>query len=179
MVYASNDWTLVKWLETRLAEAFKVKILDKLQKFIGWELRYTENDVHVGQRKYINRILSEKNMTHVKPVDTPLPTKCDMPVIHPNETQLDPEQHNRYRSIVGSLSYLGICTRPDISFAVSVLARQLHAPCKRHLLLVKRVLRYVSVTSDKEIFYPRCQINSSPLTAYTDADWAGCNDKRR
>ena len=72
-----------------------------------------------------------------------------------------------------------ICTRPDIPFTVSVLSRKLHATSERHLILAKRVVRYIAGTVNMSIFYPKSTSNDDPLTAYTDADWAGCHDTHR
>ena len=74
---------------------------------------------------------------------------------------------------------MAICSRPDIFFPVSTLAKQVHDPCHRHLLLAQRVVRYISGTEQKKIFHPRSTIKSDPLKGYVDADWPGCNDTRR
>ena len=129
MAYCSNDEHLIEWFEQQLKKSFKVKLLCKLKAFIGWEFSYTDNRLYLGQEKYVRRLLTEHDMQHVKPVSTPLPTSCDTTEIHSNDINLNHLDHKRYRSLVGGLSYLAICTRPDISYAVSVLSRQLHAPC--------------------------------------------------
>lgn len=82
-------------------------------------------------------------------------------------------------SLIGGLSYLAIFTRPDISFAMSVLARHLHSPTNRHMVLSTRVVRYTFGPMDRKTFFPLWSINSCPLTAYADGDWAGCNATRR
>lgn len=179
MAFSSNSRALIDRLKYLLQSTFKVKLLGTLQVFIGWEIRRTENGLYLGQSSYVKRLLRNFNMTHVKPVTTPLPVSCDIQPIHDDELPLNLEDHKRYRSLIGVISYLAICTRPDISFAISVLARQLHAPAQRHLLLAKRVVRYIAGTADKTIFYPKNPKNSEPLTAYADADWGGCRETRR
>nr|QCC62382.1 RNase H [Digenea simplex] len=47
------------------------------------------------------------------------------------------------------------------------------------LILAKRVVRYLSGTASKSIIFASGSINSQPLTAYADADWAGCHETRR
>lgn len=48
--------------------------------------------------------------------------------------------------MVGGIAYLATYTQPDLTFAVTSLARHLQEPTSRHLLLVNRVLRYVAGT---------------------------------
>ena len=48
-----------------------------------------------------------------------------------------------YRSVVGSLMYLAVCTQPDLSMVVSALSRYCQAPQPEHWEAAKRVLRYV------------------------------------
>ena len=70
-----------------------------------------------------------------------------------NEQVLDDQDHKKYLSIVGSLLYLAVCTRPDVIFNVSVLARQVHAPNSRRLALTKQVMRFVAGTVDVGLLY--------------------------
>jgi hypothetical protein len=53
----------------------------------------------------------------------------------------------------------------------------MHAPRDSHLNLVKRILRYVKGTLDLGMHFSSSPTTS--LTAYSDADWAGCPDTRR
>ena len=76
-----------------------------------------------------------------------------------------------YPSIVGMLLYLSTNTRPDITFAVSQVARFGHNPKKSHVTAVKTIVRYLSRTSDKgTIVSPTGKFD---LDCYVDADFAG------
>lgn len=63
-----------------------------------------------------------------------------------NEEILGPEFP--YLSVVGALMYLANCTRPDIAFAVNLLARHSAAPTIRHWAGIKNVFRYLHGTKD-------------------------------
>jgi hypothetical protein len=75
-----------------------------------------------------------------------------------------------------ALQYLTL-TRPDIVHAVQQACLYMHAPREPHLNLVKRILRYIKGTLDLSMHLSRSSTTS--LTAYSDADWAGCPDTRR
>ena len=76
-----------------------------------------------------------------------------------------------YQSIVGSLLYAAIATRPDISHAVGVVSKFCSKPTEAHLTAVKRILRYLKGTLNFAIKYHKSENDS--LIGYSDADWAG------
>lgn len=168
----------MEWFKSLLTEAFTTKLLGTLKLFIRWEFNWSENGLYIGQKKCFSKLLREQNMQHVKPADTPLPSKCDLTSMHKGDVKLKTEHHTWYLSFVGALFYLSICSRPDFFYALSVLVRQLHAPRQRHLLLAKRVARYVAETANRKIFYPCSHVNFATLTAYVHTDWAICHDTR-
>ncbi|KAK9141659.1 hypothetical protein Syun_011059 [Stephania yunnanensis] len=72
-----------------------------------------------------------------------------------------------YLSAIGALTYLANCTRPDIAFAVNLLARYNSSPTRRHWNGVKNIFRYLRGTSDMGLFYSRwIKLN---LQGYADA----------
>ena len=68
-----------------------------------------------------------------------------------DEEILEPEVP--YLSAIGALLYLAQCTRPDISFAINLLARYCNAPTRRHWTGVKDIFRYLKGTTDLGLFY--------------------------
>ncbi len=79
---------------------------------------------------------------------------------------------SRYRETVGSLIYLTVCTRPDLSFIVSKLSQYFNVPTDQHFGTIKHVLRYLRGTSDKKLCYRKRDENLG-IHAYSDANWAG------
>ena len=86
------------------------------------------------------------------------------------------EEAQEYGSLVGTLLYLGNCTRPDISFAAGALARYLTAPTTVHFTAAMGVARYVSTTADYGLI---CKGGELKIEGYCDADFAGDTDTRR
>jgi len=62
-----------------------------------------------------------------------------------------------YREAVGSLMYLSIGTRPDITFAVNSVSQFLERPMKIHWNAVKRILKYLKETADHGLYYSAAQ----------------------
>ena len=81
-----------------------------------------------------------------------------------------------YSSIVESLMYAMVCTRPNIAHAVGVVIRFLENPEREHWEALKWILRYLRGSSDECL----CFGASNPiLKGYTDSDMAGDLDKRK
>ncbi|CAM8953635.1 unnamed protein product [Rhodiola kirilowii] len=72
-----------------------------------------------------------------------------------------------FKSIAGSLRYL-TSTRPNIVYGVGLISRFMEQPQQSHFLAAKRILRYISGTSDYGIMY--CHTDEFCLTGYTDSD---------
>lgn len=81
-----------------------------------------------------------------------------------------------YASLVGSLMYAQVCTRPDLALAISVLGRYQSNPREQHWVAAKKVLRYLQRTKPYMLTYKRVQ--NLELVGYTDSDFAGCIDDR-
>jgi hypothetical protein len=58
-----------------------------------------------------------------------------------------------YENFVGSIMYVMVCTRLDISHAVGVLSRYMSTPGKEHWTTIKRVFRYLCGMKDYAICY--------------------------
>jgi hypothetical protein len=81
-----------------------------------------------------------------------------------------------YRSIVGALQYI-MLTITDIAFSVNKVYQYLHAPTTIHWTTVKRILRYLGGTIYLGLWLSKS--SSTIVSAFSDADWAGCLDNRR
>ena len=79
-----------------------------------------------------------------------------------------------HASVVGSLMYAQVCTRPDIAFIVGVLGRYLSNPRQAHWVAAKKVMRYLQRTKDYMLVYRKME--NLEVLGYTDSDFAGCSD---
>ena len=72
-----------------------------------------------------------------------------------------------YASVVGSLMYAMVCTRPDIGYAVGVVSRFMSNPGKEHWNAVKWILRYMKGTSNMCLQFGS---GKPQLNGFTDSD---------
>ncbi|CAM8959337.1 unnamed protein product [Rhodiola kirilowii] len=73
-----------------------------------------------------------------------------------------------YSKVIDSLMYLMNCTRPDIAYTVSRLARYTSNPGTIHWNAIVRILKYLRATRNYGLHYTRYP---EVIEGYTDASW--------
>ncbi|XP_070008470.1 secreted RxLR effector protein 161-like [Nicotiana sylvestris] len=112
-------------------------------------------------------------MEDSKEIDTPIATSTKLDINEPGSSV----NQKLYRIMIGSLLYL-TASRPGIIFSVGLCARFQENPKESHLTTVKRILRYLKVTTDLCLWYPKG--SNFNLVGYADADYVGfLVDKKR
>ncbi|GJU70733.1 retrovirus-related pol polyprotein from transposon TNT 1-94, partial [Tanacetum coccineum] len=120
----------------------------------------------------LSNFLISKGFTKGQSIGTPMATKPKLDA-DLSGTLVD---QTDYRSKIGSLMYL-TSSRPDIVQAVCYCARYQARPTEKHLKEVKRIFRYLRGTINMGLWYPKD--SGFELTAFSDADHAGCIDTRK
>nr|GFB28596.1 hypothetical protein [Tanacetum cinerariifolium] len=87
-----------------------------------------------------------------------------------------PVDLSHYHDMISTLLYL-TASRPDLQFAICMCARYQARPTEKHVHAVKRIFRYLRGTVNQGLCYPKD--SSIALTAFADADHAGCQDTHR
>nr|GEU91284.1 uncharacterized mitochondrial protein AtMg00810-like [Tanacetum cinerariifolium] len=104
----------------------------------------------------------------------------DTPMVEKSKLDEDPQgkavDHTHYHGMLDTFMFL-IASRSDLTFVVCMYARYQAKPTKKHLHVVRRIFKYLRGTVKRGLWYPKD--SSIALTAYADADHAGCQDTRR
>ena len=172
IVITGSDHQGIVQVKQHLCHHFQTKDLCKLRYLLGIEVAQSKDGVVISQRKYAMDILEETGLMSAKPVDIPMDPNGKL---LPNQGKLlsDP---GRYKRLVGKLNYLTV-TRPDISFAVSVVSQFLTSPCKDHWNALIRILKYIKNAPGKGLIYK--DKGHTQIIGYSDADWASSPVDRR
>jgi hypothetical protein len=95
------------------------------------------------------------------------------------QRQDDDKHDTRFpiREAIGCLTYLANATRPDIAYAVNIIARNMEKPTKRLWRAVQQIIKYLSTTPDVGIHYTKDTDLS--ITGYADSDFAGDSSDRK
>ncbi|XP_046858516.1 secreted RxLR effector protein 161-like [Xenia sp. Carnegie-2017] len=146
----------------------------KLHWFLGMRILRSHDKITVDQKKYIESVLQQFNMSDCKAAATP--GEVNLKLIKSNDDQKLVDA-KLYRSLVGSLLFIGKQTRPDILHIVNQLSRFLDKPDISHWKAAKHVLRYLKGTIDLQLTFLK---NSNlDIVGDSDADWSGdLNDRK-
>jgi hypothetical protein len=158
-------------IETLLKKRYSLKPAQALTFILGIkvERERARRRLHLTQGAYAKAVLERFSMEQCKPTNTPAE-------VAQTKTAPQPEAAYPYREAIGCLTYLATCTRPDIAFAVSRLARSTVSPTKQDVVGVKRVLRYIKGTLENGITLGGGDLTP---TAFADADFASDTETRR
>ncbi|KAG8498697.1 hypothetical protein CXB51_005124 [Gossypium anomalum] len=139
MLIAAKDKGEIRKVKAQLSEEFEMKDLGPAKKILGMEIlrdRKTSK-LYLSQKGYIEKLLCRFNMRSAKPTSSALSPQSD------DKTEY--MSHVPYSSAVGSLMYAMVCSRPDLSYAVSAVSRYMANPGKEHWKAVQWILRYYEV----------------------------------
>ena len=174
IIIAKTDETMKKVKES-LATRFKMKDLGKIHYCLGINIEYDEEkkQLWMHQKQYIESLLNKYGLSQVKTCTTPADINVKLIKDDGVSKPVDPAN---YQSMVGSLLYASIGTRPDIAQAVGAVSRFNSCPTEAHLTAVKRISRYLKGTINFGIKYEK--LTDGTLSGFLDADWAGDMDNR-
>jgi hypothetical protein len=158
-----------------MEKQFNVKNLGIISFSLGLHFHWTNQGLMMSQTAYIEKIATKFKMEGCKPLYVPM-QKEDKPTADMSPKDEDTKKKMAkipYRNAIGSLLYLAICTRPDICYVVSALARFSHNPGERHWKLVQNIIRYVVHTKNQGLFFKLGSqvIENMTTTAYCDASF--------
>ena len=177
IVIAGSSDVRMKEVKQALSQKFQVKDLGELHYFLGVKVIQNQKNrtVWIGQQAYAEDILKKFGMEDAKPVQTPVDTSIKLTPGKSDDACVD---QKLFQSAVGSLLYLSIATRPDITYAVSHVAKFCAKPTQQHWLAVKCIFGYLKGTKSYGILY--CNDSSShECVGYSDADWGDVISDRK
>ncbi len=99
-----------------------------------------KNRIWLHQKQYILGMLEKFRLNDLKTVSTPADPNVKLQKKDGVSREVDLKL---YQSVIGSLLYAAIGTRPDISQAVGTVAKYSAEPSEVHLTAAKRILHYL------------------------------------
>ena len=176
---------------------WEITDLGAAKKYLGWHIRRDRKarKMWLTVDKKIRETCQTFGLEDCTPTKTPLPSGFDAYLPHEMDKDnpdrkpeddsthkysplLTGSDHNRYRSLVGSLQYFANSLRPDVAHAANTLAQVSHCPRQRHWKAAIHCLKYLSGTPDLALQYSADK-EGTTLLGFSDSDFAGCKGTRK
>ena len=167
----------------KIQKEFSVKIQHNLADYQGCEFHMNKVKTRgwLGQPSIIKSLelkFGERAMKERLSLTPGIPTFTARR-LEKLEDKISPEEHETYRSGVGTLLYLTKHSRPDICNPVRELSKTMDAPAPGHLKEMYKVIRYVLSTKDYGLkFELRKDMKKWALKALSDSDFASDKETR-
>ena len=126
--------------------------------------------ISINQSGYIERMITRFQMQNARPARTPLDHSLPLVKATPRDKRADPTE---YQEITGSINYVSIITRPDITFAANKLSQFNSDPTITHIKAARHLLRYLNYTKHFALTFGGASNLNTRI--YADADWG--NDR--
>ncbi|CAI7929797.1 unnamed protein product, partial [Closterium sp. NIES-54] len=182
-------------VQQQLMKNFKCKTLGEVKYYLGM---HVDRDLDhrwlkLHKEKFIKELGEKYGIENERKVATPLPAEFKL-VKAAEDEGVEAKEQQQFQSLVGSLLYAAVHTRPDISFSVGQLARVVQNPSEEQVDAAERVVKYLNSHPSIGVQYSasaqvkqkgvevlkekgeRLGVGKLFLTCFTDATWASEKD---
>jgi len=155
-------------VKDQIKNIYKIKDIGEVDFVIGIKFEKQKNGYILHQKGYIKELIERYNLLNTKPIRNLKPV---------NEIKNRCKAFNKtsYRSAIGNLLYLAVCTRPDIIFSEVRASRKSKNPTIEDWHNVKKIFRYLKGSLNYGIKFS----NKKTLRVFADADYAGDEETRK
>ena len=162
IIYFSSSDSVEKKFEELLSSIGTVDFMGQVGLFLGTEFSWQEHpDGHLSviltQQSFTEMLLDSLKIDRVRQslFLTPYQSDCCIDSV-PHEPMTGAARNElrlRFQSLVGSLNWLAVTTRPDIATVVSLLAQHQSEPSPGHLKAALHVAYYLASTKTLGIYF--------------------------
>ena len=156
-----------KAIKNQLHAQYKMNDLGETRRFLGIEIERKAGCFQINQTQFIQTVLQRFDMEECNGVYTPMEMGQKLLLATDGDELVE---SSKYQSLLGSLMYLVVGTRPDIAFAVATLSKFNANTTRNHFLAAKRILRYLQQTAHLFLVY---KLGQDQMDGYSDSDFAG------
>ncbi|CAI7911949.1 unnamed protein product [Closterium sp. NIES-54] len=169
-VFATADIEALALVKSEMQKRHTCTDLGELRSYFGLQITRDRArcTITLTRSHMVQQVLQRFGFRYSSPQSTPLPTGHSLSA-PPSDESVEPS--GPYPELVGYLMYLMTCTRPDLAYPLSILARYVATGRhrKEHMDAAKRVLRYLCSTSGMGLVLGgRARV---VLTGQADASW--------
>jgi hypothetical protein len=188
-----NSLTLYNWFVEEVSKTIDLVCLGPVlnTRYLGHRIirDRANKTLCISQSDLIIELLEDWGLSSCKHLSVPLSFNPSRPPPCSPNACSDISDDNitvAYQRLVGSITYLAICTRPDLAYTAMALGQFNANPTRAHLVAAKGVLRYLAGTIHLSLSFPS-DLSKFPdtirpytdLCGLSDADWASDESDRK
>jgi hypothetical protein len=147
MLIAAKSKKEIATLKEKLSSEFEMKDLGVARKIIGMEIGRDRKSglLFLSQRNYIQKVLRRFNLHDSNPVSTLIAPHLKLSFAQYLTKDEDLKYMSKvpYSSVVGSLMYAMVCSRPNFSYVMSLVSIYMANPGRTHREAVKWIFKYL------------------------------------
>ena len=166
------------WLadKAKIAKKYSIKDIGDCDWILNMKVNRdrANRTITLSQEAYIKKVLENFNHAECRSLTNPcIDADLYLPPAGSDQTPSTSDRQTLYQSIIGSLLYAALTTRPDIAFAVSELSRFNSQATEFHLQAAYHTLRYLAGTTNQGLLFQSNGFSpDNPTTEiYVDASW--------
>lgn len=127
------------------------------KKILGMKIHMDESDrkLWLNQKSYVENVLDMFDMSNSNAVSTPLVNHFKLSLDQCPKTDVEVEYMSKvpYANDVDCLRYVMVCTKPDLTQAISQVCKFMCKPRNRHWEVVKWIFMYLKGAMDHGIMF--------------------------
>jgi hypothetical protein len=165
-----------------IGKRFRISFSGELNNYLNIGIIHNRETktIYMSQEKYIEELIS----TFGIPIDTSIstPMQENLKLLASEEENTTPRQMQYvskfpYRKLIGAIIYLNVCTRPAISYAISILSQFNASPTFLACKALVRLAKFLYNTKSDKLALGG-GANTPQITSFCDSDWGGCINTR-
>ena len=174
-----NDIPALQNVKSWLGKCFLMKDLGEAAYILRIKIYRDRSKRLIGlsQSAYIDKVLKRFSMQDSKRGYLPMSHGITLSKSQCPNTKDERERMSKipYASATGSIMYAMLCTRPDVSYALSITIRYQSDPDESHWTVVKNILKYLRRSKDMFLVHGGLE-DDLVVNGYTDASFQSDKD---
>ena len=122
-------------------QEFEMSMFGEIKFFVGFQVHQMKYGIYITQSKYIKEIVKKIELEDSKLLSTPIVIGHKLS----NNDDLAKVNERLYKSMIEKLQYV-VHRKPDIALSIGIDARFYANPRENHLMVIKRIMRYLKGT---------------------------------
>ncbi|CAA7016274.1 unnamed protein product [Microthlaspi erraticum] len=178
MLIAAKEMSDVKSLKEQLSLTFEMKDLGAASRILGMDITRDreEGTLCLSQANYLRKVIENFRMSDAKSSLTPIGGHFKLSSVKDDEEGVDTEVIP-YASVVGSIMYAMVGSRPDLAYGIGLVSRFMSKPGHIHWEAVKWLLRYIKGSVDLCLRFTKQK--DIQIQGFCDSDYSADLDRRR